>query len=1272
MNAEHLLVPINVQALVIDDLVIEKKATLMVGTQSNVANDGKWSPLEQDYRPLILALDKAAPKPFYGARYTDQDEQADQLVLPESNEDVLPKMEDRGVYLHWVLPSGLRHAYRPGSLDFPALPDQWLVVRFCRRGADVQTKAWFIDSGLVVDSTDDPANLILANGDSYEARRVGKVVPLDQFSDAEFQGERTTITAIGNAHTGSPTFTAFVAENRNILSWHDDLLDLRDDGGQGKIPKETALSYLLLGWYHDAKDEPLAALPVRVIEKKPPDPQGWLIDPPGWFIDSSSPPPADLLNRRCLFHGMVAQINYWNPQRYKGTMLGYPGSPSVEGVLGDAPPSFKVGIGNNAEDALVSLVSSEYSGDKEKPNLWKALEAVIYRQPESLVGSWNAAPRDHAVHQSWFLTLEAGKVWSIRPRPDENSKPDDAAAQPPVKPTPEQLTALKELNELQSDADATGRELAALQQDLYARWWKLCEQLRLEDPLVNITGDRNAYLALAGRVTNLVNEHKRLLERLRPLPEQLKTKLPKELELRSDAAPRFWTPADPVVVVKNCGLPTKHQFPRPLPCRLENQVVTAAEVLVGRESNQIREAAGITQTASEVRTHFGPRGQLLTRLLEEGSFVEQAISNLVERTFALKKRLVSFEDWREWADRLVKDINWDGNPDSQPLDQIKLRTARRSNLLLNYLAELWVEQPWSPLFLDWQITWRTAPYSVNDFGPVWQKGEHDYQPVDRESLPDNGFTVRGRSLLNPVDGRIFKEPIETLRELLEAKTDGGKNEDGKPEFPRAVRDVLSDYQDVWDKTLAELARAGLMGQALTGFHQTLLRRDVTLPRVLPDPQHPWADNDELARPLLEATDQDAPATDRLAPPFPTDPPLPFTLVRSGAFRLDELWLIDDFGQWADLLKGTSAGGSAGLVIHPRSRWDDDSFAVAMPPRIVQPVRLNFRFTAAENLSVESDSDPALSPICGWVIYNPLDQALVFCDRDGQLAGELVIYEEQGRFRIDWHAGADGVPLSEVRNSALKSFAQSLVEPALTAHPRLYDLLKLIDSALERIRPASARRDAALFGRPLALVSATVGLELFGKAWTDPQKPAPARPGASGDETVDKLRVRVNLGCSHNIEDGLVGYFKGGLYDRIVMSREPKESDNWPSGYVARAKADAVQAGFGKPEQLTLLMDPWGSVQAATGIVPAKTITLAQAELDKTLAQMEASFRVGPVLLHPDRLALPTPAGDKGRWNFSGPLTKNAATPVAPSDTRYFSDQPAIATEGRLLLLSSEE
>lgn len=324
----------------------------------------------------------------------------------------------------------------------------------------------------------------------------------------------------------------------------------------------------------------------------------------------------------------------------------------------------------------------------------------------------------------------------------------------------------------------------------------------------------------------------------------------------------------------------------------------------------------------------------------------------------------------------------------------------------------------------------------------------------------------------------------------------------------APSESLSSYEIVWDKTLKQLSGAGLMGQSLSGLHQALLGRDVTLPRIMPDVTRPWIAEDSLkslereVRPLLETALDGAVAGERLAPPARSGSTssMPFTMIRAGALRIDELWLIDDFGQSADLLGPTPArSSSSGQVFNPRVRWDDNAEVIAMPPRVVQPMRLNFRFTAAGKDSVEPASDPALSPVCGWVFYNPLDQALMICDRNGALMGELGIKKDAGKFRINWYAGTDGVALAEIPDLNLRAFAQALVEPAPTASPKLVELLNLIDRAVERIRPAAARRDAVLFGKPLALVSANIGLELFGKAWTDPTKKLVAAPArCTGD------------------------------------------------------------------------------------------------------------------------------------------------------------------------------
>jgi len=697
---------------------------------------------------------------------------------------------------------------------------------------------------------------------------------------------------------------------------------------------------------------------------------------------------------------------------------------------------------------------------------------------------------------------------------------------------------------------------------------------------------------------------------------------------------------------------------------LPEEIVTAAEVKVGQNTKPFSTPAGVSEIATAAQK-LPNCPELLPALLDEASIVQQAIRDLAERSLP-NKPFTTEAAWREWTEQLVNDITWVDDPDKFPTDQIKFGKPNNLNIQAHRLAEVWAQQPWSPLFIDWQITWfptAHAPTAEHDFAPVWDFRGVDFVP-DKKSIPTKGYTVRGRSLLAPIDKRIFNEPIERLRELLHARGSDAA-------FPPAVIEILQRYEVVWDKTLKNLAGAGLMGQALSGFHQALLLRDVTLPHIMPDPTRPWIDPEVNLKSLesdvrgqLDGPDQDSLIGEHLAPPAPAG--TPFSTIRAGALRIDELWLIDDFGQSADLLGLTAARTrSSGQVFHPRIRWHDDPSVVAMPPRVLQPIRLNFRFAATSD---SANEDPALSPICGWVFYNSLDQALVLCDGVGELMGHLAIVKDQRGLGVNWEIGAGGVALNNIPNQRLQAFAQSLVEPIPTPKPRLVELLKLIDGALQRIRPAAGRRDLVLFGRPLALVNSTIGLELFGKAWTDPNQSVVTPGQGTGDAMLDALRVRVNLGYSHSLEDGLVGFFKGGNYNRLIATQSP---DNIVSDYIRKQQSDPLRAGFKAPEEVTLLMDPWGSVQAACGIVPAKTITLAHADLDKTVAKMEASFRVGPVLLQGDRITLPTPPVDKGAWNFSGPVTNQTAAAVGSFDLRHFSDQPVVATEGRLVLLNEE-
>src|ERR1700752_3213202 len=189
MDSQHLLVPIKVQALVIDDIVIKRSGVVKTTDNQFVANAGRWSPQLYDYQPLVGALRPPGPRPFYGAKRDFQGHPTESLVLdPATNKEALPEDKDRGVYLHWILPAGLRHAYTPGLLDFPALPDHWLIVRFSHQNAVVKTRAWFVDAGAIV--SEERGNLLFCEGSKYTAKTVGKVTPFEEFGTASVLSKR--------------------------------------------------------------------------------------------------------------------------------------------------------------------------------------------------------------------------------------------------------------------------------------------------------------------------------------------------------------------------------------------------------------------------------------------------------------------------------------------------------------------------------------------------------------------------------------------------------------------------------------------------------------------------------------------------------------------------------------------------------------------------------------------------------------------------------------------------------------------------------------------------------------------------------------------------------------------------------------------------------------------------------------------------------------------------------------------------------------------------
>jgi hypothetical protein len=1391
-----LLVPMKVQALAVDEAQVRN------GLRG-------WSPRGGDLAATTNGLAPYGPLPFFGATPGEGEDSSRMHPDPA----YMPGPADAGVHLHWVLPPGLRHAHAQhqhvqadgAEGVFPRLPDQWLVLRFDRNAAGkfsgqpdpARCRAWLVDASLALDeetrnpdSSALPTCVVAAGGGrqppSLRAQPVGRAVPVDAAAVRDFAQDppgtrRVRITALGTNETGSPYFTAFVPDNRHLLSFHDDLSDLRS---AGEVPEGTVLSYLVVGWYHKANagnglgPEVLEHLQnlLRPVDGTPGDDRAegalqavlreldWLCEARQGDADSTADAEVgddDARHWTCIFHGMVAQLNYFDGARYHGRTLGAPDAPTRAGTSRSVRPAFQVGIGNNTTDALVALVADR-SDDSSLP-MWQALEAVVYHQSASLLQGWRENPRQRAVHQAWFHPQHGGLRWTIVASDQSAAGLAGAEGRTPVQsadertpaPSAQALAVLATLNDQQSQLNHCAQGLAALEQDLYAAWWRLA-QTYLQQGGLDETNDGAGVDQLINRGADWQRQLPVLLAAADKTSAQLRHILGDQLELHQEAAPRFWAPADPAIVIHNAGQLDKHAFPSPLRCRtaVRTRSVTASVDDAARSFSGAHDSViDLSQVIEPL-----PVSAPLIALIHEAAQLEQATFDLASRS---AQQLDSEADWQRWvaaqravlaaavghaADPLAAGadaIAVSGNtPESPPsataplaeptaAEETKHGPARRATLRLSLddghqgplssAVALWGEQPWSPLYLDWQITWfpdACEPDAV-DFGAGWafDAERNDYAPAPSANPVgrDQGIPLRGRSLMAPQMGAAFTDPIAHLEQALTGEATADVD-------PR-VAAVLRSHLMQWQRPLQDLAQGGLLGQTLSGFHQMLLGRDVLLPRIRPSPAAPWvpapataanASNEgmggatdafkddgspgyndarilasDLMRPPVVASASTSAAGEQhlrltaLAPPATGERPLPFGLLRGGSFRVDALWMVDDFGQWWDLLNDPQCDG---IVVSPHLRASAQPERIIQPPRVLQPARLNFRFVSSD-FSDDGGAHPRHNPICGWVFYNHLDRALALCNADGQLLGELVSVQGAAAATVRWECLAQGqatdTALDELdMDPTLRAFAQSLL--STSGNQALRTLLGDIDTALGHIRPAAGHTRLRLAGRPLALVNARIGLELFGQAWRDPQgDQAVDADSASADPVLDRLRLPVRLGHAPLVEEGLVGYFKrGGKADmqRLVPVVPPANAK--------RVDSDAVKVGFGHAQagrhsawqDLTLLMDPHAAVHAEVGVLPGKSLRLPKVFIDRALSELDMSFRVAPLIVRqcpssasptaadgPLKWPVPLPPGWQGRWGFEGPQAQ-APREVSPPDAAP-DHGPAQrrAIEGRLVL-----
>ncbi|GAA2718802.1 MULTISPECIES: hypothetical protein [Streptomyces] len=461
----------------------------------------------------------------------------------EGEDDSAYKQYD-GVYVRWELPEALRRgaARTPGGrTEFPLVPNRWLVVRYVKDQPQ-QLAAWVVESDFlhpengtspfvhpfkagVQDPSVTPFRSTIITTKAGQAIDIGPGPHGKAWSEpagSDASRKELFLTAVG---PGLMTFSAYQPYHQNVFSLHDPLTG---------IDQADAVDYQVVGWYSDPAQEEL-----RRLLAAPDATAAGVLAGLGWTVDGGLP-------------------DGWKPgsTTYCGRVAGVAWKRDGDAPASDRPDksAVTIAVGSSADEAHTALTAlahaalPEGSGNALEHTDHALLHALSSGLTDTLDGPDGRIRTAQELHKGWFTQVPGGYVWRLADTGGQGNASGDPKSVTWSGVAPEQEQWLAGLNALQADHDKKARELAYLQQRLYALWYThglpliprqyTREQLRAEIDPANPQG-------LAAEVARRKAE---LAEAERAVTTYAAGR-PGGCELRREALPPFWQVTDPSVVL---------------------------------------------------------------------------------------------------------------------------------------------------------------------------------------------------------------------------------------------------------------------------------------------------------------------------------------------------------------------------------------------------------------------------------------------------------------------------------------------------------------------------------------------------------------------------------------------------------------------------------------------------------------------------------------------------------------------------------------------------
>ena len=1111
-----------------------------------------------------------------------------------------------GIHLHWALPDTLTKQNRDGT--FPEVPNRWLV----RRKVGEKTDSWIIESDYLYSPSEGfqedsitypykyPYDKDKGKNDPHSPLFIylGRKLALADWNPKS-SSESKYLDRLTAVGYGEPTFAAFYPNCRSVFGFHDPTK-----------PDHTEIQYDVIGWYSKTDQNYLSEFLTKLKNNN-----------------------AKVTLEA--FNSAIKEELKWG----NFTLTQINEAPQIichsrltisEDRLENFPletSKIKLAVASTGTEALSAYLAETLADkDKLKKNIIEEqLEALQFA--ESLESQQlDNGPKFHELrHEAGFNAVNAGSLWRIRLDTQDNSENIESLKS--FNLPSEFAVCLDALNQKQQEYDRAIAEIISRRRQLFSDWYKyMVSTYPPEDSWDNYpdTDAVKHYIETQGlsslqtkvNATNSISAE--IAEHFNSLNDQIviynNKNQQKTICLESVVSPRYWEPKEPVVLI-------------------------------------VGDVAEATQ-------RHGQDGRLNSDgLLECHIIHNQEINYPIAKDFDFDTIFVEIDKLK---------------PSDPKEEKIGFST--------------WKKQPWNPILMEWLV----ELFPVADGGNKTSV-DHNYskefltknyalqtQDVDLSPKQSEEFVVddanpnriktdqdsniySGFSILTPYANLLLQKRIEEYLKKYK------KNDDNPAKFENPIYKKICDYEEnKLDKIPNPIATAILaqkelknlkcLSQSLGGFNEALLMHKQTLQLSIDEPIA-FQDYQEFSDRVSKAV-----AGEIKSAPQPLDD---FSPIRSGEMRIIDLQLIDTFGQVRKLNWKNEQGQE--YVIKPESMMATND-RIVLPPRFVQPCRINFRWLSAEAGDPhhrEMNDHPGTHPICGWILPNNLNGSLMIYSAEGSALGSI-------NLNADWDDAPgssplaittmDGKEIPNIPNSHLHKVVKSIIA---LGKDFLANFNLCLNNALDNIDPvnfAQHQSVALLMGRPIAVVRASVNLELQGlpainQDWNVFRQEMQLMLSMEERDTDNFVAVDmpIRIGEYKQLNDGVIGYWKevkdgseeGYKYENDIFYAQ--QSDNNESKYietqfldremnpeVTEGPINIIQSINSSPQILTMLVDPRGVFHATSGVLPTKVISLPHEQYADALDKIQVTFLTAPILsdrTNQGRLNLPLPSAPDYDWSW---------------------------------------